>query len=53
MFDFSEKDTCGVGFIESRNIPPTHGMILKALECLVDLAESQVSQKPEHVKALD
>ena len=38
MFDFSEKDACGVGFIASRNIPPTHGMTLKVLECLANLA---------------
>ena len=37
MFDFSEKDSCGVGFIASRNIPPTHGMTLKVLECLANL----------------
>ena len=37
MFDFSEKDSCGVGFIASRNIPPTHGMTLKILECLANL----------------
>ena len=37
MFDFSEKDACGVGFIASRNIPPTHGMTLKVLECLANL----------------
>ena len=37
MFDFSEKDSCGVGFIASRNIPPTHGMTLKVLECLTNL----------------
>ncbi len=37
MFDFSEKDSCGVGFISSRNIPPTHGMTLKVLECLANL----------------
>ena len=37
MFDFSEKDSCGVGFIASRNLPPTHGMTLKVLECLANL----------------
>ena len=37
MFEFSEKDSCGVGFIASRNIPPTHGMTLKVLECLANL----------------
>ena len=37
MFDFTEKDSCGVGFISSRNIPPTHGMTLKVLECLASL----------------
>ena len=37
MFDFSEKDSCGVGFIASRNLPPTHGMVLKVLECLANL----------------
>ena len=37
MFNFSEKDSCGVGFIASRNIPPTHGMTLKVLECLANL----------------
>ena len=37
MFDFSEKESCGVGFIASRNIPPTHGMTLKVLECLANL----------------
>ena len=37
MFDFTEKDSCGVGFIASRNIPPTHGMTLKVLECLANL----------------
>jgi len=36
-FDFTEKDSCGVGFISSRGIPPTHGMILKILECLSNL----------------
>ena len=37
MFDFTEKDSCGVGFIASRSIPPTHGMTLKVLECLASL----------------
>ena len=37
MFDFTEKDSCGVGFIASRDIPPTHGMTLKVLECLANL----------------
>ena len=37
MFDFSEHDSCGVGFLASRNIPPTHGMTLKVLECLANL----------------
>jgi glutamate synthase domain-containing protein 2/glutamate synthase domain-containing protein 1/glutamate synthase domain-containing protein 3 len=32
-----EKDSCGVGFIASRGIPPTHGMTLKILECLSNL----------------
>ena len=36
-FDFSEKDSCGVGFISSRGLPPTHGMTLKILECLSNL----------------
>ena len=31
-FDFKEKDSCGVGFIASRGLPPTHGMTLKILE---------------------
>lgn len=37
MFDFTEKDSCGVGFIASRKIPATHGMTLKVLECLSNL----------------
>ena len=37
MFDFTEKDSCGVGFIASRDVPPTHGMTLKVLECLANL----------------
>ena len=37
MFDFTEKDSCGVGFIASRGVPPTHGMTLKVVECLADL----------------
>ena len=37
MFDFTEKDSCGVGFIASRGVPPTHGMTLKVLECLANL----------------
>ena len=37
VFDFTEKDSCGVGFIASRGIPPTHGMTLKILECLSNL----------------
>ena len=37
MFNFTEKDSCGVGFIASRSIPPTHGMTLKVLECLASL----------------
>lgn len=36
-FDFSERDSCGVGFIASRGLPPTHGMTLKILECLSNL----------------
>ena len=36
-FDFKEKDSCGVGFIASRGLPPTHGMTLKILECLSNL----------------
>lgn len=36
-FDFTEKDSCGVGFIASRGLPPTHGMTLKILECLSNL----------------
>ena len=36
-FNFEEKDSCGVGFIASRGIPPTHGMTLKILECLSNL----------------
>ena len=36
-FDFSEKDSCGVGFISSRGLQPTHGMTLKILECLSNL----------------
>ena len=36
-FDFSEKDSCGVGFIASRGLAPTHGMTLKILECLSNL----------------
>ena len=36
MFDFSEKDACGVGFIASRNIPPTHGMTLKVFHHNID-----------------
>ena len=34
---FTEKDSCGVGFIASRGLPPTHGMTLKILECLSNL----------------
>ena len=37
VFDFTEKDSCGVGFIASRDIPPTHGMTLKIVECLSNL----------------
>ena len=37
MFDFTEKDSCGVGFISSRKLPATHGMTLKVLECLANL----------------
>ena len=36
-FNFEEKDSCGVGFIASRGLPPTHGMTLKILECLSNL----------------
>ena len=36
-FDFKEKDSCGVCFIASRGLPPTHGMTLKILECLSNL----------------
>ena len=36
-FDFTEKDSCGVGFIASRGLPPTHGITLKILECLSNL----------------
>ena len=36
-FDFTEKDSCGVGFIASRGLPPTHGMTLKILEWLSNL----------------
>ena len=36
-FDFRERDSCGVGFIASRGLPPTHGMTLKILECLSNL----------------
>ena len=36
-FEFKEKDSCGVGFIASRGLPPTHGMTLKILECLSNL----------------
>ena len=36
-FDFTEKDSCGVGFIASRGLAPTHGMTLKILECLSNL----------------
>ena len=37
VFEFKEKDSCGVGFIASRGLPPTHGMTLKILECLSNL----------------
>ena len=36
-FEIKEKDACGVGFIASRALPPTHGMTLKILECLANL----------------
>ena len=35
--NLKEKDACGVGFITSRALPPTHGVTLKTLECLANL----------------
>ena len=35
--NLKEKDACGVGFIASRALPPTHGVTLKTLECLANL----------------